>query len=365
MQQSIRAAGEREHAYFAASNSRYGFHSYYEQVFRGRVDRLFCIKGGPGTGKSTLMRAVAREGERRGMRVEYYYCSSDAGSLDAVLLFGRDRSLGLIDATSPHAFEPTLPGVREDILDLGRFWNAEMLSKHAATIVALNHQKSDGYRHAYRYLASIGALSDNVHELIAPCVDEDKLRRCCTRLLRDTPKGQSGQERIGLCSSIGMRGVVQLDTYWRQPTRVCLIEDYHDSAYTLTEQLLRSAAEQGMGRRVSYHPILPDRVDALELTDTATAFVVCSPEQTATIAAHLPHARTLNMRRMLKQNELRGVREQLRRLDRLRQGLLDSTCLCMQKVADSHFALEQLYIDAMDFSAKEQYTKALCAKLFD
>jgi hypothetical protein len=161
-----------------------------------------------------------------------------------------------------------------------------------------------------------------------------------------------------------MRGVVQLDTYWRQTARVCLIEDYHDSAYALTEQLLRSAAEQGMGRRVSYHPMLPDRVDALELTDTATAFVVCSPEQAASIVAHLPHVRTLNMRRMLRQNELRGVREQLRRLDRLRQGLLDATCLCMQKVADAHFALEQLYIDAMDFSAKEQFTQAFCRRLF-
>ncbi|MBR5615851.1 MAG: hypothetical protein IKW66_03430, partial [Clostridia bacterium] len=78
----------KERAYFAASNSRAGFHSYYEACFRHKVDRLFFIKGGPGTGKSTLMRRVARCGEARGYLAEYYYCSSDADSLDAILLYG-------------------------------------------------------------------------------------------------------------------------------------------------------------------------------------------------------------------------------------------------------------------------------------
>jgi len=104
-------------SFFAASNSRRGFQSYYESCFRHRVDRLICIKGGPGTGKSTLMRHVANEAERRGWRAEYYYCSSDADSLDAVLLFGKGRSLGLVDATLPHTFEPGLPGAEEEILD--------------------------------------------------------------------------------------------------------------------------------------------------------------------------------------------------------------------------------------------------------
>ena len=42
---------------FAASNSAHGFHSYYAEFFDdAEVDRVFVIKGGPGTGKSRFMR---------------------------------------------------------------------------------------------------------------------------------------------------------------------------------------------------------------------------------------------------------------------------------------------------------------------
>ena len=44
---------------FAASNSCEGFKSYYGEIFAGPgIERLYVIKGGPGTGKSHFMRTV-------------------------------------------------------------------------------------------------------------------------------------------------------------------------------------------------------------------------------------------------------------------------------------------------------------------
>ena len=46
---------------FAASNSCRGFCNYYGDLFvDSRFDRLYIIKGGPGTGKSHFMKVVAR-----------------------------------------------------------------------------------------------------------------------------------------------------------------------------------------------------------------------------------------------------------------------------------------------------------------
>ena len=361
MQSKLRHTGEN--AYFAASNSRDGFHSYYEHCFRGQVDRLYCIKGGPGTGKSTLMRSVARVGERNGYHVDYYYCSSDPTSLDAVLLFGERGSVGLIDATAPHAFEPSLPGVAEEIIDLGQFWDSARLKTHRDEIEEWNRQKSCGYRAAYRHLSGAGEVSDALRDMMVPCLDELRVQRCAARLLRGVPEGQ-GRRRVALCDSVGLAGCVRLDTYLRQSERLCLIEDYHDSAYALTARLAALAQARSLDVRISYHPVLPDRIDALLLASERTAFVVCLHGEAETLALDYPHARIVSMKRLTVGERVRRVREELRRMTRLRDALLDEACLQLDHASKAHFELERIYTAAMDFAAKERFTEALCQRLF-
>ncbi len=354
-----------ENAYFAASNSRNGFHSYYEHCFRDRVEHLYCIKGGPGTGKSTLMRRVAQEGERRGYRVEYYYCSSDADSLDGVLLFGDENSFGVIDATAPHAFEPRLPGAREEIVDLGQFWNAEQLTDSMSEIAELNRKKTACYRATYHHLTGVGELSDVLQDIVTPCLDMVKLGRVVARLCRGNTAGQDGEVQIRLHDSIGMRGRVRLNSYFRESDRLCIIEDYFDSAYALTGMIAQRAIEMRQDMRISYHPVLPDRVDALLLTSSKTAFVVCSAEETASIAEQLPHARMVSMHRMIDKTCFRAVRDEVRRVGKLRGYLLDEACVQLNQVAEAHFNLEKIYTAAMDFGAKEQFTASFCRRMFD
>jgi len=352
-------------SYFAASNSRDGFRSYYEVCFRHKVDRLICIKGGPGTGKSTLMRHVANEAERRGWRAEYYYCSSDADSLDAVLLYGRGRSLGLLDATLPHAFEADLPGAEEEILDLGQFWDAAHLTAKRGEIAALNRRKSEGYRAAYRYLAGVGEVSDVVRDAVVPTLDQTRMERTIARLLRDCPGGGHADATIGLCDSIGMRGRVRLDSYLSLGERVCLVEDYHDSAYYLMRRLADEAYARGIRTRVSYHPILSSEVDALYFPDAKTVFFACDAEDVENCRARAPHARVITMRRYVRREAFALVRGQVRYASRLREALLGGAKDSLVQVSQAHDALEKLYAAAMNFAAVEQYTKELCHKWLD
>ena len=353
-------------SYFAASNSRRGFHSYYEACFRHKVDRLICIKGGPGTGKSTLMRRVANEAEMRGYRTQYYYCSSDADSLDAVLLFGKGRSMGLLDATLPHAFEPGLPGVEEELLDLGQFWNASVLARQREDIVALNRRKAEGYRTAYRYLAGVGEMSDVLRDAVAPTLDRPRMERSIHRLLRECPVGGSRAEmEIGLSDSIGMRGRVRLDSYLSLGERVCLIEDHYDSGYQFMRRLCDEVFARGLHARVSYHPILVDEVDALYLPDGKTVFLVCAPEDVKTCRTRAPHARVISMRRFVMREPFAAVRGAVRYAVRVREALQSGAQDSLCQVAQAHDALEHLYGAAMDFAAVEQYTKERCHTWFD
>jgi hypothetical protein len=211
----------------------------------------------------------------------------------------------------------------------------------------------------------VGELSDAMRDAIRPCIDEEKVDRAARRLSKGLGDGVMGGVEIRLRDSLGLGGRVRLDTYMREAERLCLIEDYHDSAYFLMDKLVASASGQKVSMRISRHPILPDRTDAMLLTESKTAFVVCETQELPMLTELWPRARVISMRRMMQKDSLRALRDELRRLDRLRTALLDEAVSQMSKASNAHFCLERIYSSAMDFAAKEKYTTELCRHLFD
>lgn len=91
---------------FLGVNSEAGFYSLFEDFINKR-SRVYVIKGGPGTGKSTLMRSIGKQAEQRGLEVEYLHCSSDPASLDGI--FVKELGACMVDGTPPHVLEPPYP----------------------------------------------------------------------------------------------------------------------------------------------------------------------------------------------------------------------------------------------------------------
>ena len=78
--------------YFAAANTYKGFISYFKDVFDSKkYDRIYVLKGGPGTGKSTLMKRILSNVSARGGEVTEILCSSDPNSLDGIVASSQDR----------------------------------------------------------------------------------------------------------------------------------------------------------------------------------------------------------------------------------------------------------------------------------
>ena len=354
----IRSLGED--AYFAASNSASGFFSYYGDCFDDRrIKRLYAIKGGPGTGKSRFLREVAEYGKERDWEVEYIYCSSDPDSLDGVILSRERRCIALLDATAPHVYEPSRPGVREEIINLGAFWDGEKLAARAEELEAWSLEKRSAYRRAYRYLAGAGEMEAIRNEQIAPLVNTDRLRRYAGKLMRDVEQGQGYSVRPALIHSVGMRGRVGLDTYFAKAKRIFLIEDCHGVAQFLMTALLELCADHQLSVRVSHDPVIPERLDGLFLRDAGIAFAVLPSKECA-----YPH-RVLSVRRFLNAAQLRRVRGQILYAERMKRALMDGAIEELERVREVHFRMEQVYADAMDFAQKEAFTRIFCQRLFD
>ena len=142
--------------YFLGGNTASGVVSFSGQFCRGAEDFLWVIKGGPGCGKSTLMKRLARAAQDKGEPIQRIHCASDPDSLDGVVLLRQKRAI--IDATAPHVVEPEAPGADERVLSLYHTIAADALHPHKDEVTALFARNPLLRSRAARYVASAGSL---------------------------------------------------------------------------------------------------------------------------------------------------------------------------------------------------------------
>ena len=134
--------------FFVGANSGEGFRNLFpEMVDIEDTYDLMVLKGGPGVGKNTFMREVARAMEAAGTAVERLWCSGDPDSLDGVVL--PEIRCAVVDGTSPHVMEPQYPAAVDRYVDLGRFYDLTAAKADAGSVKSHTHAYKAAYVRAY------------------------------------------------------------------------------------------------------------------------------------------------------------------------------------------------------------------------
>lgn len=136
---------------FAGANTAEGFYSFYHYLNADCHRRVYILKGGPGTGKSTLLRSLARSLSCH-YSIDNYHCSADVASLDGIYI--RQLDVSLVDGTAPHSLNPRLPGAVHQLVDLGICWDTAALVRQRAKVQQLADSIAAAYKRAYRWLAA-------------------------------------------------------------------------------------------------------------------------------------------------------------------------------------------------------------------
>lgn len=341
--------------YFIASNSSNGFCSYYDKAFDIRkFYKIYAIKGGSGTGKAFFMREVAKRAEEKGFSVRYIYCSSDSSSLDAIIV--NELKLAVLDGTAPHVYEPRMIGALDEIVDLGAFLNGELLSKSRRLISDMCEKKQMGFERVYRYLDAYRALSENIESLVTPCLKREKIDRYVQRFAENIAE-ENGIEENLLVRSIGMRGLSSFDTYYERAKIYYEINDYFETAHIMMKEIYSLMKKKNTDLYVSNNPIISSRIDALSCERTGLTFEIGNRMSSS--------SRAINMKRFVDNSAIAEIRQDYRALARTRDYVLELALLEFEKIRKYHFVLEDIYGSAMDFVAKEQFTKEFCNKIFE
>lgn len=165
--------------FYAGGNTARGFVSLFESSLEG-LDRVYILKGGPGTGKSTLIRTIGGELAERGYDIWFIHCASDNDSLDGVIVPA--LKLGIVDGAAPHVIEPKLPGAVEQIVNLGQAWDAGQLIARKAEIAELTARIGRTYVSAYACFADALRIHDEWEKVYIDHMDFDRADRLVQEL---------------------------------------------------------------------------------------------------------------------------------------------------------------------------------------
>lgn len=341
--------------YFAASNSSEGFCSYYDDVFNlQKLYKIFVIKGGSGTGKAFFMKEIAKTAELYGFSVRYIYCSSDSESLDGIII--NEQKIAVLDGTSPHVYEPKYIGAVEVFVNLADFLDEKILTASRKIIERISNEKKLGFEKVYRKLKAYQVLTQNIETLILPCLKFEKIKKYAQRFSEGIEKEDGIDEHL-LTRSIGMRGLSSFDTYLEKSKIYYEINDYFESAHFLMREIYSNLKSKGANLQISNNPITKNRIDVLCAPSSGLTFEIGNRMEN--------DFRLINMKRFVDNDEIIKIRHEYRAIARVRDSVLDLALAEFEKIKKSHFLLEEIYGSAMNFAAKEQFTREFCNKIFE
>ena len=343
--------------FFAAANTADGFVSFFDEVFFSRaIKRRYIIKGGPGTGKSSLMRRIARHAADRGLAVEYYYCSSDTDSLDGIVI---DSRIALFDGTAPHSYDTSVAGARDELVNLGEFWDSAALRGKVREIEVLGERKKRAYREAYGYLFAARSIRSVADSAVLSAVDLPKLAAAVERSYArlEIPKGSAPSVLTRQTHALGVHGEVELLTLARSAARAHLISDHYGTAYLYLRELERLVRERGGRVAVSRDPLDLTRVQSILFLDTGDFFAVSD------FAERDERVLTVNMKRFVDAAEIGKVRFSYRTAMRACSDVKALALAALSEAGEAHAELEKIYVPCMDFERQSAYSLTLADKI--
>ena len=332
-------------SYFPGSNTCRGFHGYFHEILpEARRKRAYILKGGPGTGKSTPMKRVGHQWEKQGRNVEYYWCSGDPDSLDAVVSDG----FMLMDGTSPHVTDPLVPGAADGIINLGACLDEGVMSAHREEILRLNRDMRRCYSRAYRYLAGADAALGDLKEIYHLAADEGAV--CNLRMeLMAFMQGESGEGQHLYAQAVTCKGVVQHLSSLERENMLCLDLPFGFDADTLLRPLSIHLAAKGTAHRAFMHPLDGKRCD----------HVVTGTHAVVTFTETGRETRTLPFDQHLLRREHDTLAFGRAAYDLLLRQAIDS----LNSAKELHDVIERIYADGMDYQRLTDIQEATVQKM--
>ncbi len=339
--------------FFPGSNTIMGFYSFYHYL-AADIDNNVIIKGGPGTGKSTLMKKIGEEFLQKKYHIEFHWCSSDVNSLDGVVI--PEKNFAIFDGTAPHTNDPSYPGVVEEIFNPGRFWNQKVLKKSKNEIIQLNNEISQNFASAYNFLKIAGILMQEAEKNYERSYQEKISNYIINYIISNIAtltgnKVSNSKERHLFASAVTPQGFVACQHNLINKKDFCYIlkGKPEREKSRIIKTIATFARNSGYDIFLLHSGLSPDNIDLLYIHELKIAVINDTRPYDITNFT----GKTLNLMAEVKINK---------KIIEEHNYFLNKATSFIKKAKEKHDQLESYYIEAMDFPELEKESQLLIAK---
>lgn len=352
----VRMTGKIQN-FYAGGNTAQGFTSLFDSSLQN-LERIYILKGGPGTGKSTLIRAVGNKMLEKGLDIWFIHCSSDNDSLDGVII--PELKAGIVDGTAPHVIEPKLPGAVEQYVNLGEAWDAEQLKSKKSDIAVLQQQLQQAYASAYDGFAKALRIHDEWEKIFIENMDfqaADQLTEEYIDLFfgasRLNKKSVVYHRFLGAATPKGAVDFIQNLT--SDIKKRYFIKGRPGSGKsTMLKKMAAAAEERGYNVEVYHCGFDPNSLDMLIFRERGIAiFDSTAPHE------HHPDRDSdeiIDMyERCIQQGTDEKYAEQIADVKERYAAQMKASTAYLAQVKQLHDQLESIYVEAMDFNRTNRF----------
>lgn len=351
--------------YFAGANTPQGFYSRYDQIARPDANKVILLKGGPGTGKSTFLKGIARELLDLGHDVEYHHCSADNNSIDAIYIPAADAAL--MDGTAPHTMDPKFPGAVDEIINLGQYWDEAALREPATRAEILRLTRSYKFRFQRAQDARRSALAF-LQEWAAyhqECLDMAQVDAASEELIASVaPEGQPGRGKARrlFASAITYDGAKNWlgSLFDGCARRIVVTGPPGTGKKRILGRLAETALARGYSLDLFHCPMFPEQVDHLRVRETGAGVITSFwPHEYRPQEGDL----VIDTGAFVDGTRLSAYAADVAAARAAYEAAIEREMYHLGQAKAEHDELERLYIPHMDFKAIEAVRKETLARV--
>lgn len=164
VKESIGGKGREKHR-FAGALTPQGQVSFYENLTEGIKNR-YIMKGRPGSGKSTMLKKLAKTAIEAGYDVEFYHCGFDPNSIDMLRI--PKLSFAILDGTAPHVFDPAGD---DKLIDMADCIDFNIVKENEEPIVSIQKEYAEEIAKVKKVYRKIKDLHDELEKYYIDATD--------------------------------------------------------------------------------------------------------------------------------------------------------------------------------------------------